>query len=85
MQGTFFDMMDDDCDDEGFFIEKPDTVSSSPMMGIKKGSRVERGEKGFPVCSNCKTELNYRCEDGIWKYEPYCAHCGARLIEEGKR
>lgn len=48
MQGDFFDMMDDDCDDEGFFIENPDTVSSSPMMGIKKGSRVERGENGFP-------------------------------------
>ena len=50
---------------------------------------VKRNDKGALACSKCKTEATLRLvsqTDGTsnWQIEPYCAHCGARLIEEGE-
>lgn len=47
---------------------------------------VKRNDKAALICSKCKTEATLRLvlrPDGTlrWEIEPYCAHCGARLIE----
>lgn len=33
-------------------------------------------------CSNCGTDAHYQIVDGVWRYEPYCAHCGARVYKQ---
>lgn len=33
-------------------------------------------------CSNCGAEAHYQIVDGVWRYEPYCAHCGARVYKQ---
>lgn len=34
------------------------------------------------VCSNCGADAHYQIVDGVWRYEPYCAHCGARVYKQ---
>lgn len=33
-------------------------------------------------CSNCGADAHYQIVDGVWRYEPYCAHCGARVYKQ---
>lgn len=33
-------------------------------------------------CSNCGADARYQIVDGVWRYEPYCAHCGARVYKQ---
>ena len=33
-------------------------------------------------CSNCAADAHYQIVDGVWRYEPYCAHCGARVYKQ---
>lgn len=33
-------------------------------------------------CSNCGAEARYQLVGGVWRYEPYCAHCGARVYKQ---
>ena len=33
-------------------------------------------------CGNCGAEARYQIVDGVWRYEPYCAHCGARVYKQ---
>lgn len=33
-------------------------------------------------CSNCGADAHYQVVDGVWRYEPYCAHCGARVYKQ---
>lgn len=33
-------------------------------------------------CSNCKADAHYQIVDGVWGYEPYCAHCGSRVYKQ---
>lgn len=33
-------------------------------------------------CSHCGADAHYQIVDGVWRYEPYCAHCGARVYKQ---
>lgn len=33
-------------------------------------------------CSNCGADAHYQIVDGVWRYEPYCAHCGSRVYKQ---
>lgn len=33
-------------------------------------------------CSNCGADAHYQIVDGVWRYEPFCAHCGARVFKK---
>lgn len=33
-------------------------------------------------CSNCGADAHYQIVDRVWRYEPYCAHCGARVYKQ---
>lgn len=33
-------------------------------------------------CSNCGADAHYQLVDRVWRYEPYCAHCGARVYKQ---
>lgn len=33
-------------------------------------------------CGNCGADAHYQIVDGVWRYEPYCAHCGARVYKQ---
>lgn len=33
-------------------------------------------------CSNCGADAHYQIVDGVWRYEPYCSHCGARVYKQ---
>ena len=33
-------------------------------------------------CSNCGADAHHQIVDGVWRYEPYCAHCGARVYKQ---
>lgn len=33
-------------------------------------------------CSNCGADAHYQIVDGVWRYEPYCTHCGARVYKQ---
>lgn len=52
---------------------------------IERPTAVWRGRhdiSGAMECSNCGAEAHYQIVDGVWRYEPYCAHCGARVYEQ---
>ncbi len=43
----------------------------------------ERGDALHTMeCSNCGADAHYQIVDGVWRYEPYCAHCGARVYKQ---
>lgn len=44
--------------------------------------RVRHDLSGAIECSNCGAEAHYQIVDGVWRYEPYCAHCGARVYKQ---
>lgn len=33
-------------------------------------------------CSNCGADAHYQIVDRVWRYEPYCSHCGARVYKQ---
>lgn len=33
-------------------------------------------------CSNCGADAHYQLVNRVWRYEPYCAHCGARVYKQ---
>lgn len=33
-------------------------------------------------CSNCGADAHYQLVNRVWIYEPYCAHCGARVYKQ---
>lgn len=33
-------------------------------------------------CSNCGADAHYQIVDGVWRYEPYCSRCGARVYKQ---
>ena len=59
------------------------------MDNGKPENTIERNDKGAWVCSKCKTDVVVRLDvnqnGSRFEFEPYCAHCGARLIEEDKK
>ena len=43
----------------------------------------ERGDALHTMeCSNCGADAHYQIVAGVWRYEPYCAHCGARVYKQ---
>ena len=32
-------------------------------------------------CENCGREAVYQIVDDHWEYEPWCPHCGAKMVE----
>lgn len=43
----------------------------------------ERGDNLHTMeCGNCGADAHYQIVDGVWRYEPYCAHCGARVYKQ---
>jgi len=55
---------------------------------IDKGA-IECREKCYYVCRKCGTDVSLRLVGmpGSFDFqiEPYCAHCGVRLIEESEQ
>lgn len=52
---------------------------------VRTKKAIERNDTGALVCTKCKTAASLRLDGQPgsfnFKIEPYCAHCGARLIE----
>ena len=62
-------------------IHAVQNAKSVHLRAERTGRWVRTGEsRPEAVCSNCGAEVRYQAVDGRWKFEPYCAHCGFRMI-----
>lgn len=54
-------------------IEDIDNMPTADVQEVNHGKWLESG------CSECGREAVFQDVNGIWRFENYCPHCGAKI------